>query len=229
MKTSLANSALRAFGRTFSKLRVPNPVVIHKTKSQNINQKTNRLTLSALARFTGSAFTAVLLPAVLWLSPLQTSRAGSATWATNPGNGDWNNPANWTPMTVPNSSTDTATFGSSNTTSVSTSDAVAVDAIVFNPGASAYTIVDSALPFPSDELFIEGAGITNNSGVTQNFVIAGDEGSNSEGFMTFNNNASAGNLTVFTNEGAIVGNGSGGILVFGGTSTATNSTFVTKL
>ena len=44
---------------------------------------------------------------------------GSATWDLNPGSGNWGNPANWTPMTVPNGPSDTATFGNSNSLSVS--------------------------------------------------------------------------------------------------------------
>ena len=48
-------------------------------------------------------------------------RAGSATWDFNPGSGDWNTAANWTPMTVPNGASDTANLALSNTTNVSIS------------------------------------------------------------------------------------------------------------
>jgi len=44
--------------------------------------------------------------------------AGSATWNLNPTSGDWNTASNWTPNTVPNSPTDTATFGVSNITTI---------------------------------------------------------------------------------------------------------------
>ena len=47
--------------------------------------------------------------------------AGSATWLTFPGSGDWNALGNWSPATVPNSAADTATFNSSNTTALSLS------------------------------------------------------------------------------------------------------------
>jgi hypothetical protein len=57
------------------------------------------------------------------------ARAGSATWDLNPGSGDWNTAANWTPMTVPNGASDTATFSLSNTTNVS----ISANAEVSNP------------------------------------------------------------------------------------------------
>src|SRR5207249_4104647 len=67
------------------------------------------------------------------------SYADSATWSTNPVSGDWNDPLNWTPNTVPNGPLDTATFDVSNITDISLSDAVEVEGIVFN-GASPFTI-----------------------------------------------------------------------------------------
>src|SRR5947209_14995308 len=94
--------------------------------------------------------------------------AGSAQWDLSPGSGDWNNSANWNPMTVPNGPADTATFDQSNTTSVSISANTEVNGIVFSPGASAFTITAS----PTFTLTVSGVGISNNSGVTQNFVTA---------------------------------------------------------
>jgi hypothetical protein len=183
--------------------------------------------LRAFARFTKSAFNAALLSAVLWLFPLEQSHAGSASWQAAPTRGDWNTAANWTPNTVPNSPSDTATFGSSNITNVSTSALIQLDGIVFNPGASAFTITDSALPDPNEQLVITGVGITNNSGITQNFVIAGDDGSGNGGLTAFAGTSTAGNLTVFTCNGATaLVTGSGGTLQFNQASSATNSTFV---
>ena len=74
------------------------------------------------------------------LSAASTAFAGSATWNLNPTSGDWNTATNWTPATVPNGPNDTATFGVSNTTGVSTFSTFEVDGIVFNPGASTFTI-----------------------------------------------------------------------------------------
>ena len=59
---------------------------------------------------------AVLLP---FLLSATSSFAGSATWNLNPTSGDWNTATNWTPATVPNGPTDTATFGVSNITGIS--------------------------------------------------------------------------------------------------------------
>src|SRR5690348_14209689 len=69
------------------------------------------------------------------------SFAGSATWSANPVSGDWNTAANWTPNTVPNGPADIATFGVSNQTAstVSTAD-IEVSELIFNPGASPFTI-----------------------------------------------------------------------------------------
>ena len=51
---------------------------------------------------------------------------GSATWSMNPVSGDWNDPLNWMPNTVPDSPSATATFDVSNITDISLSDAVGV-------------------------------------------------------------------------------------------------------
>jgi autotransporter-associated beta strand protein len=154
---------------------------------------------------------------------MQTSQAGSATWDLNPGSGDWNTATNWTPATVPNGSADTATFARSNTTNAS--GGVTVNGITFTPAASAYTITAS--------LTLSGAGITNNSEITQNFVANGG--------INFMNNASAGASTTFTNPSRIdffdsssagsatfINNGGSdnGATVFFGSATAANGTFI---
>ena len=108
-----------------------------------------------------------LLPLVLLT--VTEALAGSATWNLNPTSGDWNTAANWTPATIPNGPADIGTFSSSSRTSLSLSAATEVSEIVFNPGASAFTIAPKA----SDQvnvLTISGAGITNNSGITQNLA-----------------------------------------------------------
>jgi hypothetical protein len=69
--------------------------------------------------------------------------AGSATWSSNPTSGDWFTAANWTPNTIPNGPGDIATFDASTITDISPAPgtgSIEVDSIVFNPGASAYTI-----------------------------------------------------------------------------------------
>jgi outer membrane autotransporter protein len=145
--------------------------------------------------------------------------AGSATWDTAPATGDWNTATNWTPATVPNSSADTASFGLSTITGVSISANTEVNGIVFNSTASAFTITAS----PVFTLTISGTGITNNSGVTQNFVTAVD-GSGNLGAIVFSNSATAGSMTVFTNKGATVSGAGGGVTQFNATSTAGSAT-----
>src|SRR2546423_10613603 len=69
--------------------------------------------------------------------------ATTATWKTNPVNGNWSNGANWSTGFTP---TD-AIFAVSSITSITGQSHC--DSITFNPGASAYTIS----PFSSDQLF----------------------------------------------------------------------------
>src|SRR5256885_1369025 len=70
----------------------------------------------------------------------QFAFAGSATWNLDPTNGDWFTAANWTPATVPNGGTDTATFQGSNITAVISRAKTNLASVVFDPGASAYSI-----------------------------------------------------------------------------------------
>jgi autotransporter-associated beta strand protein len=137
--------------------------------------------------------------------------AGSATWNLNPTSGDWNTAANWTPPTVPNGPADTATFDLSNTTAVSLSADTEVDSVRFDPGASAFTVT---VPV-SLTLSISGNGLTNNSATMQNFVTAAD--ATGLGTIQFSQNASAGSLTVITNNG---------LTSFTGTASAGAGTFV---
>src|SRR6266446_9157462 len=111
--------------------------------------------------------------------------AGSATWNLNPISNDWNTATNWTPATVPNGPTDVATFDLSNTTDVFVSASTLVDSIIFNSGASAFTITGEI----GTSLTISGQGVVNNSGVTQNFV-APDGGRFGSPAISFTNSAS---------------------------------------
>src|SRR5215831_3281577 len=81
-----------------------------------------------------------LLVSGIFILASQFSSAGSAAWNLNPTSGDWNTAANWTPMTVPNQSTDVATFALSDTTDVSLSATVFLDSLVFSPGASEFNL-----------------------------------------------------------------------------------------
>src|SRR5215471_9700086 len=175
------------------------------------NSSTNiQSPLRSIARAFFPSAAAIL---TLLLSTASSSFAGSATWKASAANDEWFNVNNWVQGTIPNSPGDTATFASSNRTSI---DIFAFDmelnGIVFNPGASAFTIATNLQVAP--RLTISGVGITNNSGVVQNFVLT-----NPATQMEFINNATAGSLTVFT----------GGQITFGATSTAGNATFTNNI
>ncbi len=142
--------------------------------------------------------------------------AGSATWKKNPISGDWNTAANWTPATIPNGPSDTATFQSSNETDVSLSDYTEVDGIVFGVGANAFTIT------PTRRLTISGAGITNDSGVVENFIHDPDSPVHAQ--TLFANSATAGAMTVFRNKSNP--EGVNGIVYFTNTSNAGSATFI---
>jgi hypothetical protein len=164
---------------------------------------------------------ATILPAAMLMLSAQTSHASSATWNSGPATGDWNTATNWTPPTVPNGSADTATFALSNITGVSISANTQVNGIVFNAGASAFTITAS----PMLRLTVSGVGFTNNSGITQNFVTAVD-GVGHNGLVQFTNSATAAALVVFTNNGSVSSGTNGGLTEFFNTSSAGNGTFI---
>jgi len=128
--------------------------------------------------------------------------AGSATWNLNPTSGDWNTATNWTPATVPNGPDDVATFGVSNTTTISLAIDNEVNALTFGAGASPYTFTIGTAA--ETNLNITGAGITNDSGTTQTF-IAQRNLSGAVGSITFSGNASAGAGTTFINQGGLDG------------------------
>jgi autotransporter-associated beta strand protein len=150
-----------------------------------------------------------MLVVVALVVGIQVLHAGSATWDLNPTSNDWNTAENWTPVTVPNSETDVATFAASNTTSVICADSANyadtyLDGIVFASGASAYTITitpSTDVIYPSLIVFY-GGGITNNSGVVQNLVAANSGTTyKAAGRIYFVGASSAGDNVVITNEG----------------------------
>jgi len=102
---------------------------------------------------------------VFMLLAAATAFGDSAMWNLNPTDGDWRTAANWTPATVPNGPNDTATFGVSNITGVSLELCeldIEVNGIVFDAGASAFTLtVENNCSFVEDLIF-SGVGVTNN-------------------------------------------------------------------
>jgi hypothetical protein len=137
--------------------------------------------------------------------------AGSATWKLNPTSGDWNTAANWMPPTVPNGAADTATFAASSVTNVALSRRVQVNGIVFDAGASVFTITVG----PNDIMLISGTGITNDSAATQNWQIIST--------LDFENSATAGEDTSFLIE---VNRSHSGDIGFFDSSTAGHGSFV---
>src|SRR5207248_2430870 len=89
---------------------------------------------------------------------------------------------------------DIARFRTSNITNLFFSEPAQVSAVTFQPGASAYT-----LDVESNTFDIIGTGMTNNSGILQNFSVGGG---GAGGSIAFKNNASAGNLTTYTVHGS---------------------------
>ena len=148
-------------------------------------------------------FRVLTAAALLFFAAQRPSLAGSATWSNNPSSGDWNDATNWMPNTVPNGTSDIATFGTSNVTDVFNPGVIInLDSMVFNPDASLYTI--SAY---LNNIALYGSGIVNNSGMMQSFIA---------GTFFFNNSATAGNMTNF--------NGAGGAMVFNDSSSAGSAT-----
>lgn len=134
----------------------------------------------------------LLVPALTLLlldAGQNTAFAGNATWNLNPVDFFWHNPSNWTPRTVPNGASEIATFDVSNTADLRLAASTTVAEIVFNPGASAYTVNLSAYALSINEAVrnnsaIEGSGQvflgkknlrvgTNNLNTTFSRVISG--------------------------------------------------------
>lgn len=151
---------------------------------------------------------------------LQT-RAGSATWSASPPTNDWNTATNWMPDTVPNGATDVATLGASSITDLSVSAPVEVAAIDFQPGATAFTIKNE----PGGTFTISGAGVTNNSGLLQNFSNQQDKTATSVA-LYFTHAATAGDSMIYTNEAPIYGGVESALIQFEDSATAGSAQFL---
>jgi len=158
----------------------------------------------------------VLATSVAALLGLAAAAFGnSATWL-DVGN-DWANNANWTDA-FPNATGDVATFDTAAafvTPTINTTP-ITVAQILFNAAAPSYTItLDGTASTTS--LTFAGAGVTNNSAVTQNFT-AGASGGNTA-TIVFSGSASAGTNTNYTLN-------SGGVMQFTGTSSGGTAVIV---
>ena len=155
----------------------------------------------------------------LFCGSAHVASAGSATWQQDPATGNWNTPANWNPATVPNGPSDVASFSVSNQQNVTVTSSITLDSIVFQPGASGFTITTSS-EFAS--VLINGAGVINNSVLAQNFLV--NAHGNDQGALDFAGSASAGNA-IYSQGGGAVRNSFGGTTSFFNTSTAETATF----
>jgi hypothetical protein len=129
-----------------------------------------------------AALRAGLLASSALIAAALPAAAQNATWLLNPGSGDFNTAANWSPATVP---TGTAFFGASNTTALSFSAPITIGGWTFNAGASNYTFTNGrVLQFTGAGIVINGgsATIINNNGLE--FFNASTAGS-----ATITNNA----------------------------------------
>jgi autotransporter-associated beta strand protein len=140
-----------------------------------------------------------------------------ATWKLD-GTGDFNDNANWTPAQPDG----TAFFGVSNQKDVSFSGvATFIDGWTFNAGASNYTFNLSSgqsLDFTGAGIVINGgsAAITNAGTLTFLSGTAGSATITNAGFLNFLNASTAGSAAITNNIG--------GVLAFGGNSSADTAT-----
>jgi len=157
----------------------------------------------------------------LSLGALNAVYSRSATWNLNPINNDWNTSNNWTPAIVPNTPRDTATFGVSQTTSITQSTDIRLDGMLFNPAASVYTISLTG------SINISGAGIVNNSGATQNITC--DVANNGNfGVINFLKTATSGESMNYTVNGGPFSDFIGGDIWFWDQSSAGSGVFTTN-
>ena len=172
--------------------------------------KNPRLPLDIVLALRRSFSRAFALFFLALLATTHTAFSGSATWNLNPASNDWNTAQNWTPETVPDQTTDVATFDVSNVTNVNITSpgGVGIGGITFSPGASPYFFGGSAIAF-------FGAGVINNSGITQN-ISAGIE-------YGFGGNATAGTGMIYTSDGSELDP-----VGFAGSSNAGTATFIMK-
>ena len=166
----------------------------------------------------------------LVLIGIRATHGGSATWNATPNSGYWRDSSNWTPATVPQASTDTATFATSSITTV-TDMYLTVGSIVFNPGASAYTFS----PYEVYKSAMIGPGFINNSSSLQTINLtavptgSGDEEWGTNEFNLFSN-ATAGTMIRYNVYGSSCADGKtddAAQITFYNETTAGAATFVT--
>src|SRR5262249_10999950 len=175
-----------------------------------INQIVTKVkTLQGLHRYSAHSHTSNSMKTKLAFFFILTSyfilevHAGSATWKVDPSTNSWNSASNWTPATVPNSPSDTATFPGSNGSAVVINSSVELNALVFSSNAFPYTItLGDAAGLSIVNLVMSGTGISNNMGSPALQTInAGPNlaANGAKNTLSFHNNA-----TVFDSSGILI-------------------------
>lgn len=150
---------------------------------------------------------------------LMAAPAAAQQW-TGATSSDYTLGANWTGGTAPNSNAAPVIFGSGARTTTVNFDTpypagyYAAGTITFNDPSSAYTVNVSNTAY----LNIYG-GVSNTSGVTQNFTVTGNSSSGAGSFINFWG-ADAGSNVVYTV------NAYGGLAFYTGTASGANAKFV---
>src|SRR5262249_7960763 len=143
---------------------------------------------------------------VLSLSLSTISFAGSATWHGTGVIPAWGDANNWQPNSVPQYPDDVATFDGSGDIDCNVGCCAAnnIDSTVFTLGADkTYSItIDSTLT-------LNGAGIVNDSGILQDFIVVPYGYYDRVQSLIFLNNSSAGDLVQLTVTGSSDLNGYG--------------------
>lgn len=148
-----------------------------------------------------------------------------ATWASRPTTGEWQDANNWQPAEVPS---DTASFGESDRTGIQILPSVnaTVNAIEFTAAAPSYTFTFTAPAPNAPALTIAGAGVSNQSGNPQQFVVASSAQGYENAQLTFTHSATAGGVDVEYAVGPTTpAAAGGGVIGFYDTSTAGAASF----
>jgi autotransporter-associated beta strand protein len=173
------------------------------------------------------ALAAIILPL---LFGRQAFAQETATWLASPPDNQWNasDGSEWSTGVAPNNEGDTAVFATSASNAIIIPAAIGNTsvpngpAMVFNPGASAYTFTVT----DTGELVIGGAGITNNSSNAQDFLLNSDSGGNGEIF--FSGTATAGTNTGFNLTGGSASIPTGADIEFYNTSSGGHGAFTVQ-
>ena len=129
------------------------------------------------------------------------ARAVDGMWLASPATPNWNTGTNWS--SSPSVPDGTASFGASNTTSLTFSaTTTSIGTIQFNAGAPAYTFTLTTTPLLIPQLIVNGQGIVNNSSNPPTFILNNPAVAGDPNMLTFQNAATAGNANVIANGGA---------------------------